>query len=159
LAAGGGSWPEVIRHVDRDKPPSGSAFWKALAQLEHEANPMSAPTTMSPVVDTDTEVALDFLSPSETPGMLGKLGDFEVVEVIGQGGMGLVLKGYDPCLQRHVALKVLDPKMAKNESARKRFCREARAAAKITHENVIAVYQVDEEGGSELPFLVMQIVT
>src|SRR5207248_9670852 len=67
--------------------------------------------------------------------------------------------GYDPCLQRHVALKVRDPKMAKNESARKRFCREARAAAKITHENVIAVYQVDEEGGSELPVLVMQIVT
>src|SRR5207245_1911338 len=80
-------------------------------------------------------------------------------DVIGHGGMGVVLRAFDPCLQRRVAIKVLDPKLADNDVARKRFCREARAAAAITHENVIAIHQVDEEESNELPYLVMQLVT
>jgi eukaryotic-like serine/threonine-protein kinase len=159
LAAGSRELPEVIRHVDRDRPSSNSAFWHAVDQLEREVTASAARTTLTPTVQADTdEVPLDFLGPTDTPGMLGKLGDFDVVEVIGRGGMGLVLKGYDGCLQRHVALKVLDPKMAKNETARQRFCREARAAAQISHSHVLAVYQVQEEEASGLPFLVMQLV-
>jgi WD40 repeat protein len=72
--------------------------------------------------------------------------------------MGLVLQGFDRKLQRRVALKVLDPLLANNEVARKRFCREARAAAAVTHEHVVAVHQVEREEGSGLPFLVMQLV-
>jgi hypothetical protein len=71
--------------------------------------------------------------------------------------MGVVLRGFDPCLQRYVALKVLDPQLADDELARKRFCREARAAAIITHENVVAIHQVEEDDRG-LPFLVMQLV-
>ena len=50
------------------------------------------------------------------------------VRVVGRGGMGVVLHGYDPCLQRDIAVKVLDPMLAGNETARARFCREARSA-------------------------------
>src|SRR5262249_14645528 len=105
-----------------------------------------------------TDVSLDFLAPSEMPGHLGRLGHFEVVEVIGRGGMGVVLKALDACLQRHVAIKVLDPQFAKDELSRRRFCREARAAASVTHENIVAIHQVERDEGQDLPYLVMQYV-
>ncbi len=72
--------------------------------------------------------------------------------------MGVVLHAYDPCLQRDVAVKVIDPQLANNEVARQRFCREARAAAAVTHDNLVAVHQVDEDEDSGLPYLVMQLV-
>src|SRR5438105_12189859 len=50
--------------------------------------------------------ALDFLVPSDRPGSLGRLGHYEVSAVVGRGGMGLVLKAFDPTLQRVVAIKV-----------------------------------------------------
>jgi serine/threonine protein kinase len=58
-----------------------------------------------------------------------------------------------------VALKVLDPELAGDDVARQRFCREARAAASITHENVVAVHQVEKSGEAGLPFLVMQLIS
>ena len=57
-----------------------------------------------------------------------------------------------------MALKVLDPDLADDEIARQRFCREARAAASITHENVVAVHQVERASDDGLPYLVMQLV-
>jgi WD40 repeat protein len=155
MAAGGSSWPAAVRHVGRDRPPSGSAFWPALRQVEDElATRVDTPRDSA----TDDDISLDFLQPAEEPGSLGKLGNFDVVGVVGRGGMGLVLKAFDPCLQRDVALKVLDPKIAPNATARQRFCREARAAAQVTHENVVAIHQVEREEASDLPFLVMQLV-
>jgi len=62
-------------------------------------------------------------------------------------------------LQRSVALKVLDPELANDTTARQRFCREARAAAAVTHEHVIAIYQVEREEAKDLPFLVMPLIT
>ncbi|MEO1524896.1 MAG: protein kinase [Planctomycetota bacterium] len=96
---------------------------------------------------------LDSLAPSDDPGMLGRLGEYEISGVIGVGGMGGVLKGYDRSLQRVVAIKVMAPHLADNGSARQRFQREARAAAAITHDNVIDIYGVAEAAG--LPYLVM----
>src|SRR5207244_7744883 len=78
--------------------------------------------------------------------------------VLGHGGMGVVLEAFDSRLQRHVAIKVLDPELAGDEVSRQRFCREARAAASITHENVIAVHQVEKSGDEGLPYLVMQLI-
>lgn len=69
------------------------------------------------------------------------------------------MKAVDPCLQRTVALKVLEPMLARNELARQRFCREARAAAAVTHENVVAVHQVDIDEEKDLPYIVMQFVS
>src|SRR6185436_9340763 len=78
--------------------------------------------------------------------------------VVGRGGMGVVLEAFDSRLQRNVAIKVLDPDLAGDEIARQRFCREARAAASITHENVVAVHQVETSGDEALPYLVMQLI-
>jgi serine/threonine protein kinase len=138
-------------------PPSDSAFWPALREVENQVTGTQHHPHQS--LPDSRELSLDFLSPSESPEYLGRLAHFEVVEVIGRGGMGIVLRAFDPCLERHVALKVLDPEMARDEMARKRFCREARAAAAVTHENVVAIHQVEIEETRDLPFLVMQIVT
>jgi serine/threonine protein kinase len=99
---------------------------------------------------------LDFLGPADLPGLLGTLGSYEVEEVIGQGGMGVVLRAFDPALQRHVAIKVLAPALAASATARQRFTREAQAAAAVRHDHVVTVHGVyDAEG---LPYLVMQYV-
>jgi serine/threonine protein kinase len=111
------------------------------------------------VLDRATPAApeeLYFLEPCNRPELLGTLGDYEVLEVIGQGGMGVVLKAFDPALHRLVAIKVMSPVLAGSATARKRFTREARAAAAVSHDHVVTVYGVDEVNG--LPFLVMQYV-
>ena len=96
---------------------------------------------------------LRLLGPSDDPSVVGKIGPFEVTEVIGSGGMGMVLKARDPALDRHVAIKILAPHLASSATARRRFAREARAAAAGIHDHVIAIYQVSEH--QELPYLVM----
>jgi WD40 repeat protein len=98
---------------------------------------------------------LDFLEPSQRPGALGRLKHYEVLEIIGRGGFGTVLKVFDDRLQRVVAMKLLAPELAINGTARQRFLREARAAAAVRHENVIDIHAVDEE---PLPHLVMEYI-
>jgi serine/threonine-protein kinase len=99
---------------------------------------------------------LSFLSPSATPGYIGRLGPYNVIELVGQGGMGIVLKAHDPSLDRIVAIKVLSPAWAAHPEARRRFVREARAAAAVSHEHVVTIHAVDE--ANNLPYLVMQFV-
>jgi eukaryotic-like serine/threonine-protein kinase len=90
------------------------------------------------------------------PGSLGRLGAYEVTAVLGRGGFGVVLKALDPSLGRVVAIKVLAPQLATSAAARGRFAREARAAAAVVHDHVVAIHAVDSWNG--LPYLVMPFV-
>ncbi len=99
---------------------------------------------------------LYFLRPTDRPGVLGLLGPYEVRAILGQGGMGLVLQAFDPALDRLVALKVLTPVLAGSATARRRFIREAQAAAAVNHEHIVPVHGVHEADG--LPYLVMQLI-
>jgi serine/threonine protein kinase len=101
----------------------------------------------------DSEELLKFLGPTDDPHMLGRLGAYEVAGIIGAGGMGVVVKAFEPSLARFVALKVLAPRFWRDEQSRERFAREARAAASIVHENVIEIYGVHEVNG--IPFFAM----
>ena len=105
--------------------------------------------------DPDVSI-LDCLAPSDWPDSLGRMGTYEVKGVLGRGGMGVVLKAFDPALNRNVAIKVLSASLANCGAARRRFLREARAAAAVAHEHVVAVHAVVESAG--LPFLVMEYV-
>ena len=98
---------------------------------------------------------LRLLEPAQRPGALGRIRHYEVLEVVGQGGFGTVLKVFDDRLHRVVALKLLATEVAANGTARQRFLREARAAAAVRHENVIDIHVVDEE---PLPHLVMEYI-
>src|SRR5262245_39137269 len=101
-------------------------------------------------------VALDFLEPATKPGSLGRLGHYQALEVVGRGGMGVVLRAFDEKLHRVVAIKVLAPALAGSGAARQRFVREARATAAVTQDNVIAIYAVEDAGPT--PYLVMQFI-
>jgi serine/threonine protein kinase len=105
--------------------------------------------------DSDEKTLLGYLEPSTKPGSLGRLAHYEVLEVIGRGAFGTVLRAFDEKLQRVVAIKVMSPEMASTSPARKRFIREAQASAAIRHENVVTVYAVEEK---PIPYLVMDYV-
>jgi len=104
----------------------------------------------------DQKPSLEFLAPTDDPAMLGRLGTYEVAGVIGCGGMGIVLKAFDRALSRNVAIKVLAPQLAISASARRRFAREAQAAAAVVHEHVVPIHAVAEARG--LPYFVMAYV-
>lgn len=101
-------------------------------------------------------ISLAFLDSPSHPEMLGRIGRYDVERMIGSGGMGIVLKGFDTELHRVVAIKVLKPHLADNGAARRRFAREAQSAAAVVHEHVIPIHDVQSDG--DLPFLVMQYV-
>jgi hypothetical protein len=119
-------------------------------------NPACSQETQGETPGSADSGALDFLSPVEQPGYLGRLGPYLIIEVIGRGGMGVVLKAFDPALHRVVAIKVMAGHLAVSATARKRFLREARAAAAVCHDHVITVHAVDEANGR--PYMVMQYV-
>ena len=105
--------------------------------------------------DPSDEVALGYLEPSSREDSLGRLGHYEILEVIGSGAFGTVLKAFDEKLHRVVAIKVLAPVMAATSPARKRFLREARSSAAVRHENVVSIYAVEDE---PIPYLVMEYI-
>lgn len=96
------------------------------------------------------------MTKSSKPEMIGTIGRYEIRRVIGTGGTGIVLQAVDGELDRIVALKVLSPTLASNGAARRRFSREAQAAASVAHDNVVAIYHVESAG--PVPYLVMQYV-
>jgi serine/threonine protein kinase len=148
--------PVLRKHVSavKDVPGPDSALWPALRDLERIAD-TNAAETRTPLPDPRVTA---FLEPPDEPGHIGRLGHFRILRVIGRGGMGLVLHAFDSHLQRDVAIKVLDPQLAQDQTARNRFCREARAAALVADDNIVAVHQVSREEGQDLPYLVMQLI-
>jgi serine/threonine protein kinase/WD40 repeat protein len=116
--------------------------------------------TASPVAEagkqTGNKDVLAFLAPAQEPGSLGRLDQFEVLEVVGRGGMGVVLKARDTKLNRIDAIKVLAPQLAASAIARRRFAREAQAAAAVRDDHVVAIHGVHEKG--RVPYLVMEFI-
>src|SRR4051812_13621944 len=103
---------------------------------------------------------LSFLQRCDKPDRLGKLvskvGEYEIIEVVGHGGMGAVLRAFDTKLSRVVAVKVMSPTLAANPTAVKRFLREATTAASVHHDHVVTIHAVDD--AHQPPYLVMQFV-
>lgn len=100
------------------------------------------------------ESLLKLLGPTDDPHKIGRIGTYEVIGVIGRGGMGIVFKAFDAALNRFVAIKMLLPHLAVSGAARKRFAREGQAAAAVIDDNVLPIYSVAEWQG--VPYLVTQ---
>ena len=79
---------------------------------------------------------------------------YEIISLIGQGGMADVYKAYDQILNREVAIKVLRTKMAEDPMTLVRFQREASAASRLRHPNVVDIYDVGEYNGMQ--YIVME---
>ena len=89
--------------------------------------------------------------------MIGKqLKHYQIEEILGKGGMGVVYRALDTKLQRRVALKILPEEFTSNADRRRRFLREARSAGSLTHPAIAQIYDVDEVDG--VTFMAMELV-
>ncbi|HZV05982.1 MAG TPA: protein kinase, partial [Gemmataceae bacterium] len=134
-------------------PESEPAFAAVVAQLQEE----SGAGETSCAADDVEALTLSFLAPPAQSGHLGRLGSYEVLAIVGRGGMGIVFKARDETLDRIVAIKVMAPQLAASATARQRFLREARAAAAVRDEHVINIHAVAEDNG--LPYMVMEYIS
>ncbi|MFH1228267.1 MAG: serine/threonine-protein kinase [Planctomycetota bacterium] len=131
-----------------DKSESSGACAKCLAQFamgSTGAGPASAPGQKS-----------DF--PSDEPVLPNDsfIGPYKIVSLIGRGGMGTVYKAYQKSLNRFVAVKVLPAKLSNDQEFAKRFDREAKALASLSHPNIVAVYDMGQAAGRF--YFVMELV-
>lgn len=169
-----GEGPEVLAHFEGcaschariSRLAGDEKAWHAVRALASSSSAEAGPAlrrvieTFQQAIVTGTTAPsrpddfLSFLSPSEEG--LGRMDHYLVLDVVGRGGMGVVLKALDEKLNRVVALKLLLPQLAARPSARQRFVREARAGAAVDHENVVAIYGVTED--APLPYIAMQFV-
>jgi eukaryotic-like serine/threonine-protein kinase len=88
--------------------------------------------------------------------MSSKIGKYEVLDVLGRGGMGVVYKAYDPILDREIALKTMTADGLKDPVLKERFYREARAAGRLRHPNIVTIYELGEE--NSVPFIAMEYI-
>ena len=70
------------------------------------------------------------------------IGNYQIVEEVGRGGMAVVYRAYQPSLNRHVAIKVLPPQLGFDQQFVERFLREARAAASLRHPNILSLIHI-----------------
>lgn len=102
------------------------------------------------------ELLKRFRTPGAEKSLPDRLGDFRIVKELGRGGMGVVFEAVQESLGRPVALKVLARHAQLDPTRRERFVREAQAAAKLHHTNIVPVFGVGEQDG--LPYYVMQLI-
>jgi WD40 repeat protein/serine/threonine protein kinase len=97
-----------------------------------------------------------YVAPPDQAGPPERVGDFRILREVGRGGMGIVYEAEQESLGRRVALKILPAGALLDERLRQRFQREARAAARLHHTNIVPVFGVGEDGG--LLYYVMQFI-
>ncbi|OYP38812.1 serine/threonine-protein kinase [Rhodopirellula sp. MGV] len=135
---------------DPDRPRPATPLTSALSGSNE-------PTQMSGSRKSDALTRMPVkLEPPTREDSIGRLGHYEVLNIVGFGGMGVVARAFDEQLHRNVAIKVMSERLITSERAQKRFLREARAAASVNHPNVVTIHAVSEKDG--IPFLVMEFV-
>lgn len=163
--------PLTPEEVCKDCPELLPQFQDRLSALEAAVNALPAstsptapipvttpgqrptpPLSLPPAAD-EPPPDLSFLQPPRGPGDLGRLGPYRVLAVLGQGGLGLMLRGQDVTSKREVVLKAMYPDLAKDAKIRQHFLTEARTAATLDHPRLAHVLHVDEANG--IPYLVM----
>lgn len=144
------------RKLDQLTAPDGWWFDTQRTLKDSYALSRSVEPNLCPPIDNAVAWVVNLLKPANDKHSIGTLDGRAVREVIGQGGMGVVLKVWDEELHRPLAVKLLSPMLASNGAARQRFFREAQAAAAVVHPNIVPIYTVATEG--VLPYLVMPFV-
>lgn len=156
--------PSSSRSSGQQSVPTGdeqpTALDIGLDSLKSDSSPSDSPTLVDLGSSHATPLAARS-SPSNSaqfaliPGML-LAGRYEILEVLGEGGMGAVYKAKDRQLDRLVALKVIRPELSANPDILQRFKQEILLSSKITHRNVVRIYDLGEAGA--LKFITMEYV-
>ena len=123
--------------------------------LESQAGVTAGPETAT---FPDHGVRRDLSQPMSPEQLMALLPQFDRIELIGRGGMGVVYKARQKNLDRFVALKVLSPEVAGTAGFAERFAREARAMARLSHPNIVAVYDFGRVEHTDLYYLTMEFV-
>jgi len=146
---------EVLQGVMQLAPPERGAFLDRACSSD-----ASLRAEIESLLSADEQIVSSFL---ECPPIAGprigvgtRLGDYEVVSLLGSGGMGEVYRARDLRLGREVAIKVLPPFFCSDPDRLRRFEKEARAAAALSHLNILAVYQLGTYEGA--PYLVTELL-
>ncbi len=148
--------PQCGAELPADAP--GGVCPKCLIEQGFESHDPRSAEDQGPTEDRATEPATShsgFVAPSPEE-LAPHFPQFEIVELLGKGGMGAVYKARQPELDRYVALKILPPEIGKDPAFAERFMREARALAKLNHSSIVAVYEFGEVDG--LYYFVMELV-
>lgn len=96
-----------------------------------------------------------YFTPNDKAEVIGNLGEYEVLETIGRGGMGVVFRAFDTKLNRIVAIKALAPELSANPNSRRRFLREAQSVAAVIHPHIVTIHAVNDD---KLPYFVMECI-
>jgi serine/threonine protein kinase len=146
-----------VRHCPECKVelPPGAPDGPCAKCLALHGQPTAAPTPPTTEFKIPSGQAGYFTAPAPAD-LAAHFPQLEILELIGQGGMGAVYKARQSKLDRLVALKVLPPESAKDPTFAERFTREARALAKLNHPNIVTVYDFGQAG--DLWFFVMEYV-
>ena len=145
---------ERFRQGERPKPQEYADRYPEFADQIHDLFPAMVMMEEIAPDSGDSVVILAAAERRSSPQHPTQIGDFRIVRQAGRGGMGVVYEAEQVSLGRHVALKVL-PQLADTKQKR-RFEREAKAAAKLHHTNIVPVFGVGEENG--ISYYVMQFI-
>ena len=144
---------EYLQRREAGEHPAISEYCDAHPELADEIR-ARFPTASGPrAPDTVTyppEASLDEVTPPT------QIGDYQIIGEIGRGGMGVVYEAEQASLDRRVALKVLPSRISASSKAKTRFQREARAAARMHHTNIVPVFEIGDDG--EYAFYAMQLI-
>jgi serine/threonine protein kinase/DNA-binding response OmpR family regulator len=138
-----GEFPKALAAALADHVQGCSSCSQALEEIVANA---PTNTVAFPQLDPAAADAQVFLTPAAEREEIGRLAHYRILKKLGEGGMGMVLLAEDTQLERPVALKVIKPDIAKNDEARQRFLREARAMAQVRSDHVVTVYHVGQVG-------------
>ncbi len=142
------SQPLTPNPTPKSHAPSGSTHKFGGGETPSAKHDSSVPGTPPLLVQTSIHLpAVD---------ALGLVAGYRLIEKLGEGGMGTVFLAEDINLKRRVALKVMKPHVAAETISRERFFREARAAAALDHDNIVAIHGIGEDNG--IPYLAMPLL-
>jgi serine/threonine protein kinase/tetratricopeptide (TPR) repeat protein len=150
---------EFLERYRRGERPSLKEYIDRHPELAGEIREVfPAMAMMEKIAIADESLAGDptGAAPGWKAPRLEQLGDFRILREVGRGGMGVVYEAEQVSLGRHVALKVLPAQTLRDARQRRRFEREAKAAARLHHTNIVPVFGVGEHDGT--PYYVMQFI-
>ena len=154
---------QALRHTPEPDGLEQTEFVQALIPCLKRLRPTDPERTVAsePQAGAECEAAesaevFPFLAPAQAADELGRLGSYRVLKLLGAGGMGIVFLADDPRLRRRIALKVIKPELMRSREIRERFLREAQHVARVEHDNIVTIFQVDEDRG--VPFLAMPLL-